>query len=38
MVREMVRWCKEGPLHAEVENVDSEFETPRGEFEGFEVR
>jgi acylphosphatase len=38
MVREMVRWCKEGPSHAEVENVDSEFETPRGDFEGFEVR
>ena len=38
VVREMVRWCKEGPLHAEVENVDSEFETPRGDLEGFEVR
>ena len=38
MVQEMVRWCKEGPSHAEVENVDSEFETPRGDLEGFEVR
>jgi len=37
-VREMVRWCKEGPSRAEVESVDSEFETPRGDLAGFEVR
>jgi acylphosphatase len=37
-VREMVRWCEEGPSHADVENVDTEFEAPRGDLEGFEVR
>ena len=37
-VREMVRWCKEGPSHAEVENVDSEFEASQGDIQGFEVR
>lgn len=37
-VREMVRWCKEGPSHAEVDNVDTEFEATRGDLKGFEVR
>jgi acylphosphatase len=37
-VREMVRWCKEGPSHAEVEIVETEFEASRGELTGFEVR
>jgi len=37
-VREMARWCKEGPSRAEVESVDSEFETPRGDLAAFEVR
>jgi acylphosphatase len=37
-VREMVRWCEEGPSHADVENVDTEFEAPRGDLGGFEVR
>jgi acylphosphatase len=37
-VREIVRWCKEGPSHAEVENVETEFEASRGELTGFEVR
>ncbi len=37
-VREMVRWCKEGPSHAEVEDVDTEFEESAGDLEGFEVR
>jgi acylphosphatase len=37
-VREMVRWCKEGPSHAEVEDVDAEFEPSRGDLKGFEVR
>jgi acylphosphatase len=37
-VREMVRWCEDGPSHADVENVDTEFEAPRGDLEGFEVR
>jgi acylphosphatase len=37
-VREMVRWCEEGPSHADVENVDTEFEAPQGDLGGFEVR
>lgn len=37
-VREMVRWCEEGPSHADVENIDTEFEAPRGDLGGFEVR
>jgi acylphosphatase len=37
-VREMVRWCEEGPSHADVENVDTEFEAPREDLGGFEVR
>ena len=37
-VREMVRWCKEGPSHAEVEDVDAEFEASEGGLNSFEVR
>jgi acylphosphatase len=37
-VREMVRWCEEGPSHAEVGDVDSEFEASQGGLTGFEVR
>ena len=37
-VREMVRWCEEGPSHASVENVDADFESASGDLEGFEVR
>ena len=37
-VREMVRWCEEGPSHAEVENVETEFEASRGDLTGFKVR
>jgi acylphosphatase len=37
-VREMVRWCEEGPSHAEVEDVDTEFEASQGDLTGFEVR
>ncbi len=37
-VREMVRWCEQGPSHAEVENVDTEFEASEGDLTGFEVR
>jgi len=36
-VREMVRWCEEGPQQASVENVDTNFESPSGELEAFEV-
>jgi acylphosphatase len=37
-VREMVRWCEEGPRHASVENVDADFESAGEDLEGFEVR
>jgi len=37
-VREMVRWCEQGPPHAAVENVDVEFGAARGDLSGFEVR
>jgi acylphosphatase len=37
-VREMVWWCEEGPSHAEVEDVDTEFETPQGDLTSFEVQ
>lgn len=37
-VREMVRWCEEGPRHASVEQVDADFESAGEDLEGFEVR
>ena len=37
-VREMVRWCEQGPSHAEVENVETEFEASEGDLTSFEVR
>ncbi|HEX5700973.1 MAG TPA: acylphosphatase [Rubrobacter sp.] len=37
-VREMVRWCEEGPRHASVANVDTDFRSAAGDLEGFEVR
>jgi acylphosphatase len=37
-VREMVRWCEEGPQQASVENVDTDFESASRDLEGFEVR
>ena len=37
-VREMLRWCEEGPRQASVENVDTDIENPDGDLSGFEVR
>ncbi len=37
-VREMVRWCEEGPQQASVENVDTDFEGSDEDLQGFEVR
>ncbi len=37
-VREMVRWCEEGPPHAGVEDVEAEFEAPGEDLDGFEMR
>ena len=36
-VREMVRWCEEGPQQASVENVDTDFEAAGGDLAAFEV-
>ena len=36
-VRKMVRWCEEGPQQASVENVDTDFESPGEDLQGFEV-
>jgi acylphosphatase len=37
-VREMVRWCEQGPSQAEVKNVETEFEASEGDLASFEVR
>ena len=37
-VREMVQWCEEGPSHAAVEEVETEFDAAQGDLTGFEVR
>jgi acylphosphatase len=37
-VREMISWCEEGPQHASVENVDTDFEDADDDFQGFEIR
>lgn len=37
-VREMIQWCREGPPHADVEDVSADYEKPRGDLDGFEVR
>lgn len=37
-VEEMVRWCEQGPPHARVQSVDSEYDEAHGDLSGFEVR
>lgn len=37
-VREMARWCEEGPSHAAVESVDVEYEETGEDLGSFEVR
>lgn len=37
-VREMARWCEQGPPDAAVENADVDFGPPRDDLTGFEVR
>lgn len=37
-VREAVKWCKEGPSHADVEDVDAEYGPAQGDLSSFEVR
>ena len=37
-VREMARWCEQGPPNASVENVDADFGPAQDDLTGFEVR
>jgi acylphosphatase len=37
-VREMIRWCEQGPSHAAVEEVETEFDAAQEDLAGFEVR
>jgi acylphosphatase len=37
-VREMVRWCEQGPPNASVADVDAEFGPAHDDLAGFEVR
>src|SRR5215213_11012988 len=37
-VKEILRWCEEGPQHASVENVDADIEDAGGDLSDFEVR
>ena len=36
-VREVIQWCKQGPPHATVEDVETAFEASQGGLTGFEV-
>lgn len=36
--QELLRFCRQGPPAARVEEVDARWEEPAGEFEGFQVR
>jgi acylphosphatase len=35
-VKDMVEWCKKGPMHAKVENIEIKVENHKGEFKRFE--
>ena len=37
-IREMIRWCEQGPSHATVEEVETEFDAAQEDLAGFEVR
>ncbi len=36
-VKEMIKWCHQGPSHARVTNVEAQWESPKGESGGFRV-
>jgi acylphosphatase len=36
-VEEMVQWCRSGPPNARVENVATDYQEYRGEFESFSI-
>ncbi len=33
-----VAWCRHGPAHARVDNVELKWETPQGDLEDFSIR
>jgi len=35
-VKDMIEWCKKGPMHAKVENVEIKLDKHKGEFKNFE--
>lgn len=37
-VEDFVRWCHEGPPHARVDDVQTAWEAPKGEHDGFALR
>ena len=37
-VKEMLLWCKQGPMLSRVDNVEVKYEIAKGEIEGFEIR
>jgi acylphosphatase len=37
-VEEIIEWCGEGPPDASVSEVKSNYEEPRGDLSGFEIR
>lgn len=37
-IARMLEWCKTGPPSARVEKVDADWEEPRKDVEGFEIR
>ncbi|MBN1993070.1 MAG: acylphosphatase [Anaerolineae bacterium] len=36
-VKNAVSWCYDGPPSARVDNVETAYETPGGEFQGFQI-
>jgi len=36
-VKSSLEWCKDGPPHAKVTNIDVKWEDHTGEFQGFEI-
>ena len=37
-IEDMIAWCHEGPISADVRRVEVDWEPPTGEFKGFSVR
>ena len=37
VVKELIEWCKKGPPHAKVKEVNVEWDEYKGEFKGFSI-